>query len=1056
MNGKQVGHWQQVLDTALAMDDQRRMADIIIGADQLLAPAWINRVDMLPHGRPTPAQVLKAGHALVERLDGIPADQRWAWQAIAVPAASHFNRRAPGEAATRIKDHLAALQRSHNAIQGRDTVLELWLLYRISMRQRDDLQLADSWATAMAMLDLLQTRGPVEHTVLVGLVSVPTSVRSASEYVRRFRVAAHARASYAARFQRDYARAIDQMDHALTAAGGLSDLMPNLLVMLLGERAALARDIGDAAGSTHFLDKQRAEVEALDWWWTTQMERGSRAKEALFFGDHDAALAAQNERVVVYLRGHGFNTREPAMASDGMRAVTQARAEGQLGRLGVALGNRAFDMALGLLDSGRCATDQAARDEARAWLDVADEAWEDEGFNGPIAIEFRRLELAVIEGSAPSPMEVGREMVRLSREWRRVIGQRRAALAASIHGAAGDTVVLDRLVELRTGAPEVDGAYLDIGIARWHYRRGDQARDLGDLPLARSEWRNAAELAGQAAAQLRVVHRVAEREQDHPPTVTYLSPPHFIAACVVQADALSRLRTEGGAEGGDYAERELAVRVAMLPSLARQLAAALTPQQLQSTAAEVMPRLITAVELAIALQNPQAVDLIMEVARRDEVGAILSAMSNDPGTGDLIRDAARGLSTALRAAVQSDPSTHDASAGLQDQAPEPGMRALEIEDSLSERLMVFENVVGPVARALIDPTNLSGATAERLLSRPRGPQVVLSLWLHDDHLVRHLAWLDEETVQHRMDRVAAPAWLARFSIGEAEPFMEALDRWAPVLLPPELLGSFDDRFDSDHPMDLTIVPTGLFGIPFAGLPVGPRQLLIDVATITLVQSLTAAVELAAGDFTTESLGDTIATYDTTRLTHTVAEYADLTTHRSPIRQVESLEQLRTEMTTGQASMFVLALHGVRGRDGWSQVKVMPNGEELLTSHVLEWHVPVLVVAASCDTDMRADGEGRLGGFPLAFQMRGAKLVVGTLARVDDKATAEIMGLFYAALAAGIAPSAALRSAQRTWARSGDPHQRLARRTLWALHVAYGYAFPHPAQTGPEQPSVGER
>jgi|ERR1051326_4316810 hypothetical protein len=113
----------------------------------------------------------------------------------------------------------------------------------------------------------------------------------------------------------------------------------------------------------------------------------------------------------------------------------------------------------------------------------------------------------------------------------------------------------------------------------------------------------------------------------------------------------------------------------------------------------------------------------------------------------------------------------------------------------------------------------------------------------------------------------------------------------------------------------------------------------------------------------------------------------------------------------------------------------------------------LVVLSACDTGLGKDvkGEG-LVGLTRGFLYAGARDVVASLWKVEDGATAELMGHFYRGmLADGASPAAALRaakvamwrqkrwSAPRYWAAfvlQGDPEARVVvgkeARGIWAM------------------------
>jgi CHAT domain-containing protein/tetratricopeptide (TPR) repeat protein len=85
---------------------------------------------------------------------------------------------------------------------------------------------------------------------------------------------------------------------------------------------------------------------------------------------------------------------------------------------------------------------------------------------------------------------------------------------------------------------------------------------------------------------------------------------------------------------------------------------------------------------------------------------------------------------------------------------------------------------------------------------------------------------------------------------------------------------------------------------------------------------------------------------------------------------------------------------------------------LVEAHRLDLHGTRLVVLSACETSVRPDyGEMALA-LAGAFLCAGAQAVLASLWRIADEATADLMERFYAALAAGISPAAALRLAQQ--------------------------------------------
>jgi CHAT domain-containing protein len=124
-----------------------------------------------------------------------------------------------------------------------------------------------------------------------------------------------------------------------------------------------------------------------------------------------------------------------------------------------------------------------------------------------------------------------------------------------------------------------------------------------------------------------------------------------------------------------------------------------------------------------------------------------------------------------------------------------------------------------------------------------------------------------------------------------------------------------------------------------------------------------------------------------------------------------------------ADVLHIASHGLTNplRPAYSHLRLAkPSGELGAADGLLDVHEIVrrldarrtrLVVLSACETAMGPASRGdEVQSLANAFLCAGAHEVIATLWSVDDRATAELMDDFYAALRDGIAPASALRAA----------------------------------------------
>lgn len=124
----------------------------------------------------------------------------------------------------------------------------------------------------------------------------------------------------------------------------------------------------------------------------------------------------------------------------------------------------------------------------------------------------------------------------------------------------------------------------------------------------------------------------------------------------------------------------------------------------------------------------------------------------------------------------------------------------------------------------------------------------------------------------------------------------------------------------------------------------------------------------------------------------------------------SVADLRTDVTP---LILHLACHGHTNAAAplCSTLELADAPFLLLEAHRLNLRGTALVVLSACETSVRPDHGDIVLALAGAFLCAGAAAVVASLWRVDDAATAALMGAFYAGLADGLAPDIALQQAQ---------------------------------------------
>jgi tetratricopeptide (TPR) repeat protein len=260
--------------------------------------------------------------------------------------------------------------------------------------------------------------------------------------------------------------------------------------------------------------------------------------------------------------------------------------------------------------------------------------------------------------------------------------------------------------------------------------------------------------------------------------------------------------------------------------------------------------------------------------------------------------------------------------------------------------------------------------------------------------------------------------------------------------------------------DLYVLPDGpLAYVPFAGLrpgthapPWGATHRLVHAPSAAILLALARAPRpesfertlLAVGGDTTEEAADNAlwrARKDAIPLPFAAQEVADIAalfpaqTYNVLTGAEATLEKWRN-LQPGRYRYLHFATHAnVSDRDPLETYLVLPRDDRLGLAAIRELRLAAeLVTLSGCETALgrMITGEGILG-LPHAFLAAGARGVLVTLWRVEDRATAEFVTRFYSRLHDGAPPAEALRYTREAWLASNGDRSAAA----WAPFVLIG-------------------
>lgn len=984
--------WRAYADSARSLPEDaglRRLATVCLSANRV-----VRQMDTaeggLPLGRPTDQLVRETGAHLVERASDASTrilgltSRHWKRERLDNQDAEHWVDIAEARRVARL--------------------IEDWpLLAWVEMTAAD--QLVSSQRSAEGLVLAEAARRLVENPDFVGFgpyaAAEPRWRESisptAATTVLRFNVWAVVR--IARRYNGDLDGWREAVDKSVDAAREAFAHRSSLLDLALKARYDLQRALGEQADLSE-LETLRVHDHFFEKSFLQQSANNAAAR-----GDCSRAveLQQQSAEMVLSRKAPEVYWKTVDELADILMVLPTAER-----RVLNDVANSAVEVAVNLVESGRA--DSYARDRtlALAWLRVADVLWAGWAHNGPRAVTAHRASLEL--GSNPDAVM---DLIRVAQEAPRQALRVAVILSAARGATRHQALVLQQLESMLREPWEAHERATLLAARAWLEQR------LLGVENARVE-------AGAREALNLLAGRSVRR-------------------LVPIAMAESVLATQASFAGKEDVERQ--AHLGAVSAIARMLLNATAYEQRLRIAREWAPSIRMALAFAEACSDAELADLVHEAVRRDGIGTLLAEVGNDALAPANAAKVAKDVGAAGRAdTVQLLSGLLQQSAGTGTEESEGDERvqrsgAAVISANETAAYAQAQRVLGPLG-SLIDPGTLYSARAATVVAGLPSIGMTFLLQLLPSTLVmvgedegpllhRRLSWVDADGSHEVVDSVLLPEGL----MDEPEP--GDLKRWtdARPFFPGPLMAALG-RASTDEPVRLLIVATGMFHIEFDGLKLG-EVFLIQRAATTIHTSLTAIqFALSSARPWNQAMGSCVI-FDSDNLPATAAELAALQRTFPVVREPLSKEMLRQSFEVLPPALLAMGVHGADDDRGWGQIKFLPGGETLSAAESLGFSFPELCVLASCHSRVREKGVD-LAGFPTAMFARGATTVIGSIGKLYDVATSEILAGFYEELRVTANPVTALRAARLAWIEN-DPGPRLDSPELWARLVVYGGA-----------------